>query len=284
MGLRSGLLNNDEAIRLLSTMFVPVAVNLYEIRKDPGPAGALFRSVQRQLDTYQGWWIVSPEGKALKLEPQARPGFVMKEHIENSLKVMNDALKEWGPLKPRQVEWTDPLPYRGRGVKPDGGVSLAAYGRLVHQGKADGPFVLDSVDLGASEWAAFAPPGTDGAAEWTLPEGVARKMGCVITPLDDSAKFFDEDYLRAEVKARVESREGSQARIHLTASWRAKGVYGHEKGARVHEASSSGEGTAVYDTEKKAMRSLVLVFTGRWESRETGGVIEWSAEPPATKK
>jgi hypothetical protein len=279
MGLRSGLLNNDEAIRLLSTMFIPVSVDLIRIRKDQGPGGELFRSVQRQLDTYQGWWIVSPEGRALKVEPRASPGFIMKDHIENSLGVMTDALKEWGPLTPRQVKWTDPLPYRGRGVQPDGSVSLAAHGRLTHEGKPDGPVVLDAVNLTVSEWAAFSPPDPGGRGEWTLPRGVARKLGCVISPFDDSARFSDEDYLEAEVRAKVESIEGSTARIRLTATWKAKGAYGHEKGARVHEASSTGRGIAVYDVDRKSMRSLILVQVGRWEGRETGGVIEWGEIP-----
>jgi len=279
MGLRASILNDDEVVRRLSTMFIPVAVHLYEIRKDPGPGGDLFRSVQRQMDHYQGIWIVSPEGKALYTDPASadwKPGDLVK--------AMDEVLKPFGPLKPRAVKESDPLPYRGRGVKPDGSVSLAAYGRLTHHGKADGPAVLDTVELATSEWATFAPPEQKGGAGWALPDGVARKLGCVISPFDDSARFFDEDYLQAEVKAKVESVEGTRARIRLTAAWKAKGVYGHEKGAPVHEASSTAEGTAVYDLEKKSMRSLILVLSGLWGGRETGGVIEWTSDPSPTKK
>ena len=56
---------NDDVIRIVSTNCVPVAVNLYLTRTDKGPGGELFRSVQRQMDQYQGFWMVSPDGKAL---------------------------------------------------------------------------------------------------------------------------------------------------------------------------------------------------------------------------
>jgi len=32
------------------------------------------------------------------------------------------------------------------------------------------------------------------------------------------------------------------------------------------------------------MRSLILVLSGLWGGRETGGVIEWTSDPSPTKK
>jgi len=290
MGFRAGPLCDDEIVRLVSANFVPVAVDLYKIRNDRGPGGDLFRSVQRQMDTYQGWWIVSPEGKALKLEPQARPGFVMKEHVENNLKAINEALQEWGPLKPRQVKPTDPLPCRGRGVQPDGKVTLALYGRLLHQGQPDGPMVLDSVTFGASEWAQFAPPKKAGASGWTLPDTLARALARgLLSPGCSASVFRLEDFSQAELQAKVASVEGGRARILLSGKWKAAGFWAGEK-SKPQGASATAEGVAVYDVEKKTMRSLFIVLDGKvWgesekTARGTGAVVEWTLETAAAEK
>ena len=55
-----GPLSDDAVVRLISSSFVPVALNLYKIRVEKGEAGDFFRSVQKQKDQYQGLWVVSP--------------------------------------------------------------------------------------------------------------------------------------------------------------------------------------------------------------------------------
>src|SRR5262245_1424882 len=175
MGLRAGPLSDDKVIERISTMFIPVAVNLYEVRKNPGPGGDLFRSVQKQMDQYQGFWLVSPDGKALakkhdwnEVDPAKHP----KELVET----MDAVLKSFASVQPRQVKPSDLFPFRGTRVQADGSITLALYGRLMHQGKPDGPMSLDSLKLVAAEWAHFAPakPIVLGQ-EWTVPDNVARQ-------------------------------------------------------------------------------------------------------------
>src|SRR5262249_46030469 len=156
MGLRAGPLSDDKVIERISTMFIPVAVNLYEIRENRGPGGDLFRSVQKQMDQYQGFWVVSPEGKALAKKHQWNESDPEK-HPKELVETMGEILKAFGSLKPRRVKPTNPFPYRGTGVQADGSVTLALYGRLVHNGQPDGPIMLDSVPLAAAEWAQFVP-------------------------------------------------------------------------------------------------------------------------------
>src|SRR6187397_2111178 len=100
MGLRAGPLSDDQVIDRISTMFIPVAVNLYQIRDDEGPGGKLFRSVQKQMDQYQGFWLVAPDGRALakkhdwlESDPAKRPGELIS--------AMNGVLKKVGSVKPR---------------------------------------------------------------------------------------------------------------------------------------------------------------------------------------
>lgn len=287
MGLRAGPLSDDQVIERISTMFVPVAVNLYKIREDRGPGGDLFRSVQRQMDQYQGFWLVSPEGKALAKKHTWEESDAAK-HPNELVQAMDKVLKAASPVKPRQAKPANLFPFRGTGVRADGSVTLALFGRLMHRGKPDGPMMLDSVTLAAAEWGHFAPPKPKGeAAEWTIPESVARKLARSLSPGDSGGVFRPQDFREAELKAKVESIAGATARIRLWGKWKAEGLYGGERD-HPFAAFATADGIAVYDMEKKSMRSLLVVFSGRtWRGktsantektgRETGGVVEWSA-------
>lgn len=273
-GLRAGPLSDDEVIRRISTMFVPVAIDLWEVRADKGPAGDLLRSVRKQMDQYQGFWIVSPEGKALAMP-------TWKEHLAAASAVRNaldEVLQSFGPVKPREAKWVDPLPHRGTGVQPEGSVTLAIYGRLMHRGQPDGPIMMDNVTLGAAEWAHFAPP-KRGTQEWTVPEEVARKLVGALAPTPRGMDFRPDGAKKAELKAKVESIEGGKARLLLSGTWEAHGV---REGVPYSGAATS-EGIALFDVEKQSLLSLLMVFTGTFGegrgARETGGVVEWRVAP-----
>lgn len=266
-------------IRSISTSFVPVAVNLYKIRTDKGPGGELFRSLARQMDQYQGFWVSSPDGKALGKyhDWNGDPSVPIGKRVSLML---DAALQAFGPVKPRDVKPVDHLPYRGKGVQPDGSVKVALYGRLLHQGRSDGPMMLDSVTYTAAEWASFSPATTP---EWTLPGNVARALArSLLSPGDSAGVFRMEDFSQAELHATVASTDGGVARIVFSGKWRAAGFYGGEKG-HPYGASATAEGTALYDVEKKSMRSLFMLLDGKvWgksedQPRSTGGVVEWTA-------
>jgi hypothetical protein len=209
---------------------------------------------------------------------------------------MDEVLKAYASLKPRRVKPSDPLPDRGTGVQKDGGVTLALYARLMHKGKPDGPTTLDSVTLVPAEWAHFAPPKLDASEpEWAVPDIIARKLARGLSPGDSAGVFLEKDFRQSKLRAKVESVEGTSARIRLSGEWQAEGLYGGEK-ERPFAGTARAEGIAVYDVKTGSMRSLLLVFDGKtWHGRlpepsaqqgwrETGAVVEWSLEPPAPKK
>ena len=258
-----------------------MAVNLYKIRTDKGPGGELFRSVAKQMDQYQGFWMASPDGKALAKyhDWNGDPAVPMGKRV---LLMLETGLKAYGPVTPREAKAGDHLPYRGRGVQPDGSVNVALYGRLLHQGKSDGPMMLDSVTLKSSEWAAFAPS-SDGSKAWAVPDSIARALArSVLSPGDSAGVFRAEDFSQAELKTKVDSIQSNKARISLSGTWRAEGLYGGEKG-HPYGASATAEGFAIYDVEKKSFDSLFILYSGKvWGKteqpyRETGGVAEWTA-------
>ena len=96
-------------IRFISKNCVPVAQNLYEIRKAEGPGGDFFRSVQKQRPAqYQGLYLVSPDGQVLASHQN------FKSHKTWAKEVLADlepGLKAFGAVKPREFEPADPLPH-----------------------------------------------------------------------------------------------------------------------------------------------------------------------------
>src|SRR5262249_55503866 len=150
------------------------------------------------------------------------------------------ALKAFGAVPPRQVKSTDPLPFRGHGIQPDGAVCLAIYARQMLGGgrrnvpagvaasrrwlwdgvlRTDGPAVIDSLTLTTKEWATLAPPKNQVGSTWAVPETVARQFCRVLIPSSDqSAMPLPDDAKRAKLEGTIESVEDGLARIRLTGS------------------------------------------------------------------
>ena len=150
-------------IRFISRNSVPVALNLYEIRKAEGPGGDFFRAVQKQRPAqYQGLYLVSPDGKVLASHQD------FKSHKTWAKEVLADlepGLEAFGAVKPREAERADPLPHRGVGVMPDGGVCLGVYLRFAIKGiplrELPNP-TIDSLVLAEDEWTAAGAAGGRG--------------------------------------------------------------------------------------------------------------------------
>jgi hypothetical protein len=307
-------LSSDEVIRRVSASFVPVAVNLYKVRAAKDVGGELFRSVQRQKDQYQGVWIVSPDGKVLAgihdyqaVRDQEKlklgSGEVRKRMAQELLGVIDRALEAFGPVTERTVPADDPLPLRGRGVQPDGAVTMALYVRQMMGGGAeyapagtpasrlwvwngplrpDGPPVIDSLVLDAEAWSAFTPPKIEPGTNWLVPESIARQFSRVLVPSSDQSWMpLPEDAKQARLTGTVESVEDGVARIRLAGVWEA--VHAIEGDAsRLVRGGAEADGLAMYDLNQKAIQSLVLVFRGTYGlprdnngQNATGAVVEW---------
>ena len=110
-----GPLSNPAVIRLVSENVVPVAVNLYTIREDKGPAGDFFRKLNSQFVQYQGLYLAAPDGKLL-----VKKQMWTSENVQAGLE---EGLRAFGPVKPRHGH-SEYLARRGCGVDRDGGVIL----------------------------------------------------------------------------------------------------------------------------------------------------------------
>jgi hypothetical protein len=282
---------------------VPAAINLYKARQATDGSRELFLSIQRQKDQYQGIWIVSPEGKVLAGRHDYKD---FKNGAVELSETIDAGLKAFGPVEPRQAKQTNPLPYRGAGMTPDGGVVFALYGRQVLGGgrdtipqgidsshawlwdgafRPDGPIMIDSLPVQAEEWAVLAPPKVELGATWSVPGAIARKFTRLLsTSSDQSGMPKPEDAKVAELEAAVESIDGGAARIRYRGRWDMMHlVEGDAK--RPTYGSATAQGIALYDMANKSMRSLFLVFEGTIRSgspdatpNRTAAVIEWTAK------
>lgn len=268
----------------MSAYFIPVAVNLYEVRADRGPAGDLFRSAQRQHDQYQGLWLLDPDGKVLAAHHAPRRP---ESWIAEVLAAIDAALAASGDVAPRIPARDDPLRYRGRGVRPDGSVGLALSVRLTFQGKPQGDGALDEVRLSAADWAAFAPPEPVAGRAWALPERVGRAFSRCLSPASDQSTMpRPEEVTDVAFAGRVVDVQGTVARVVYTGRIAATHVY-DGKSSRCR-ARFTGLGTC--DTATRSLRSLTLLAEGVYgapppyaEDRPIAAAVEWRADdrPPA---
>jgi hypothetical protein len=94
------------------------------------------------------------------------------------------------------------------------------------------------------------------------------------------------DAKRARLAGKVEAVEGGRARVRLTGAFEAVKVFKDEPQFSYRGAATAA-GVAVYDTRRKTMVSLLLVFDGTYQQgsppqaqpgRPLGAVIEWQQE------
>jgi hypothetical protein len=265
---------------------VPVAVNLYQVRQARDEGGELFRSVQRQRPQYQGVWIISPDGKVLAAHKDNKEPRVWTAEI---LQAINAGLEAFGDVPPRPVTKTDPLPYRGVGVRPDGSVTLALYVRYNFNGQVSGQGVRDSLTLPEEEWSALGPPEAVPGRSWTPPGQLARKLGRCLSPQSDQSTMpRPEEVTSVRLNGKVVSVKGGVATLAYEGHLAAAHKNPFDKG-KVSRSSARLQGTGRYDVRRGQLLSVVLVLDGVYhmfppydaEARPTVAGVEWRLHRPA---
>jgi hypothetical protein len=239
----------------------------------------------------QGLWVVTPAGKVLgfhyhKAKPGESAAEGQKRWVADTVQMVRDALKDAGPLEPRDLtEKPDPFPDRGRGVASDGGVRLAVGVIGLLNGRQEGPPVVDSVFLTAEQWAAFRPPEREPKAgsRWDVPEDAARRFAPALSPMTDS--IFSpkpDDVTKVKVTAKVERVADGYAVIRYTGIWETAHDRDGDPKFPIRTAAT-GEGVGVYDTKTGRLRAVAWVLSGTFRNsppadkpRPTAALVEWS--------
>lgn len=294
--LRAGTLNDERIVQKVSTNFVPTHFNNNDPTRDPkSPSAILWNSIKQQKALQgQGLWIVAPNGDVLAGmsaevdgKPSEREGTgpgapwrANPKYADAALVLMDNALKKFGTVTKRSAK-SEPLPFRGAGIKPDGGVRLIVYN------KADNGLVF-SINLTKDEWSAFTPPKLEVNTTWTIPVAVGKQFGPVLSPYADT-RFRPriDDVKIARLQAQIVLLDERHARIRLTGDWAVDWIHdGNEHSI----GSATCDGMAVYNIPDKTMRSILMVFDGQYSYTTGGGkprasanaaVVRWRLEGDA---
>lgn len=275
-------------IRFISKTCIPVALNLYEIRKAKSADGDFFRNVQKQRPAqYQGLYLVAADGKVLASHQNFKSHKTWPQEV---LADLQPGVKAFGDVKPRAVEPADPLPERGVGVRADGGICLAVFLRYSIKGiplrELPNP-TIDSLVLTAGEFRELGPVKAEAGAEWSLPEAVGRRFHRVLGPGDEDTMPLLHEVRAVSLVGRVKSVDGGLAYLAYEGAIAGAHETQSNKGKCHGEARLAGVG--VYDVQAKRLRSLVWVFDGTFrapppydkEARPYSGVVEWRSERPS---
>jgi hypothetical protein len=267
--------------------FVPIAVNLYQVRDAKNEIGDFFRAARAQKSQYQGFWIVAPDGKVLVGHQEHSDE--VQQWTGEVLAAIDGALAKAGPLAARHAEPRDVLPFWGKEVQKDGSVTLALWVRDFVQGKGIGNGAIDAVTLTAKQWQEFAPPEPVTGKTWHLPAKLASEFSRCLSTVSDKATMPTPDEV-TEIDF-----TGTVARVKdgiATISYAGRIVALHthtfnKKYVNVVGAKLQGVGT--YDVAKKEMISLLWVFEGGSRLvQETSisplaAVVEWQRDAKANK-
>lgn len=279
-----GPLSNGLVISRVTRNFVPLAANLYEIRKRRDAVGDFFRSMQKQKAQYQGIWIISPEGKVLAAHHNVKDE---KRWTHEILDTIDVALRQTGPLEPREPQEFDILPYRGKRVRPDGSVTLALTARTIYQGRAQGGGAFDDVSFTAKQWAEFAPRKGEPGERWRVSRDVVRAFSRCLSGINDQTNMpRPHEVKQADLTAHVRTVRGGIARIDYQGNIAAVHQHPFEKG-KFSTGAAQIEGVGLYNVARKEMQALYLYFDGTWRAiqpwdrdvNRLAAGVEWVREP-----
>jgi hypothetical protein len=273
---------------------VPVAldVNTFADGKDHTGEFDFFKAVHQQKPHDQGIWLAAPDGQLL--------GYTFSLQPREMLAQLKAGLKEFGTVLPRQAAPSNPLPYRGAGVRPDGSVQLAVSDKWMAAkdlsqlaGMPAGESHTDSVVLSATEWSNLAPPDPRAGSRWAIPEAVCRRFFPLLNPLDVGFRK-PEQLTHVQLLGQVASvRDGI---AYLVYRGRLEGSHdGTVKGKPDHVSATElmlAGGVGAYDIQAGQMLTLTWVWDGlhwglydpqyqsqRGPGARYGVVVEWRRDP-----
>ena len=191
-------------------------------------------------------------------------------------------MKAFGSVEPRRAQPTDPLPFRGCAVRPDGSVRLAVTSGFVRNGHREGDPAIDSIELPAEAWAAFRPRQPIAGTRWQVPDAPARSFAKALGPLTDSLYTpRPADVTTAELRGEVEAVSGARTLLRFHGRWET--AHDRDGGTKAPvKCTATAEGLAEYDADAGHATSVLLVFRGTfrgvppWDDpKPTGAVVEW---------
>lgn len=239
----------------------------------------------------QGLWVVTPDGKTLGFHyhtPKAGDNWPanQKRWADDTAVMIREALKEAGPLPPREAKDRpdEALSGRGSGTGADGSVRAAVSVVEVRNGRHEGPPVVDSVYFDADQWKAYLPPKeAKVGAEWTIPEDAATRFAPGFSPLTD-AIFSPRpaDVTKATVTAKLERVADGVTVVRYAGTWETLHHRDNDPKLPIR-TTAAGEGVGVVDTKSGKLTAMLWLIPGTFRNsppgdqpRRTIAVVEWA--------
>lgn len=278
---RENVLTRDEIIDRIGSTMIPVAVDRWKA-EEPGTREAKFLQPFLEKNPPEGSpCIYSPEGKVLG-------GFRgYGDMAGRTRKLIEDALKVHGPVKPRQIKAIQTHPFRGKGVMPDGSVRLAAYLRPSSKTLASLTIkspVISSIALTRGGFKTLAPPRPVVGAKWLLPDEAARQFARVTSPLCRQHAPEPDWVTAVRIQGEVQTLKDEAAVVRYEGRIASEH---HAGGTTVSVQMMTFTGEGIYDLKSKEMCSILLVGSGTLRWPEAPGklfvfevLVEWDIERP----
>lgn len=260
-------MSDERNVKIISKWTVPVAVNLYKIRDAKGEAGDFFRTVQKQKQQYQGFWVVSPDGKVIAAQGNSKNEKTWPQEV---LDILEAALKDEMANAPRRYDWKPAHAFHGHGVQEDGSVNVAVFVRFVFGGKPSGPGAFDSITFSAQEWGKLAPQTRETVKvgeKWEVPAEIVNKFCKCLSPKSDKTNVpRPEEVKDAQMHGTVQSIDGDLATIAYHGKLAAVHQHPFDKKPKTNRGLAEFIGYATYNAKTKEMLTFALTFDGTYHA------------------
>ncbi len=273
---RENVLVKEGIIDRISATMVPIALNYEKVIDRRSRESRFVRSIITEGGDIQGVRVITADGKILG----SYSGF--GDMAGKTHRMIDNALKKFGPIENRGVAEGTADPNRGLGLRSDGSVCLAEYVRRRDRDKIKSP-VISNVILSKDEFAQFAPSKPVVGETWVLPEAVAKRLCRAASPMCYQHAPQPDWVTGVTLKARVEGVENGLAKLAYEGQLSSER---HWRGGEIlSEQNLKLRGAGIYDIAGKKLQSLLLVGTGtfRWPKEHPDRVvpveslIEWEA-------
>ncbi|MBA3708508.1 MAG: FecR domain-containing protein [Planctomycetes bacterium] len=243
--------------RLVRERCVPVAIDSWWATRRTDDVGTQFlaavRSVRPHESTYDGFYLITPDGTVLgDCQPEAA-GDALRTLVESARPVDAVAL----PIAVDRDAWHDPRP-------PAGGLAAITYVRSVIRGgdawRPIGPVGRDHLWLLADEVRALLS-GTDGAGPQPVERRVAEKLArylAVDSTAGEAPAWNPSAIHGLALESDIIERTPSRIRVRL------RGLFDLDDGRRSYRAVLTGELSV--DVASSAADAFTIVILGRWRA------------------